>query len=198
MKIIGLTGSIGMGKTTVAAQFAAQGCPVHNSDLAVHKALQPDGVAFEEVAVTFPAAWDKKNHLIKRDILGQIIFHDTKSRKILEEILHPVVRADQADFIRAQKRMGRDIVLLDIPLLFETGAQDRVDYTVVVTAPFFIQRQRVLKRKNMTEEKFRAILALQMPDREKRKMADYVIQTGLGRAYSLLQVKKILREIQNA
>lgn len=195
MKIIGLTGSIGMGKTTVAEQFAALGCPGHNSDLAVHQALQSGGLAFEEVAVTFPEAWDKKTHMIKKNILADIVFKDSVKRKILEEILHPIVRYDQTRFVKAQKTKGHKAVLLDIPLLFETGAEARVDVTVVVTAPFFLQRLRVLKRKGMTEEKFHAILEAQMPSSQKCMMADYVIQTGLGRAHSFNQAKKILKDI---
>lgn len=195
MKIIGLTGSIGMGKTTIARQFAVLGCQAHNSDAAVHKALSPSGAAFEEVAVTFPAAWDKKNHVINRNILADIIFKNTEKRRDLEEILHPIVQYDQSLFLRHQKKMGRDFALLDIPLLFETGAEERTDYTVVVSAPYFIQRQRVLKRPNMSEEKFQAILATQMPDREKRARADFVIQTGLGKAHSFRCVKQILKEL---
>lgn len=196
MKIIGLTGSIGMGKTTIAAQFDYLGCPSHNSDLAVHRALSPDGHAFEEVAVTFPAVWDKKKHVINRATLADIIFNDMTQRKILEGILHPIVQYDQTQFLRHQKKMGCDIAVLDIPLLFETGAETRVDYTVVVSAPFFIQRQRVLKRAGMSEEKFNMILQTQMPDGEKRNRADFIIQTGLGKAYSLRQVKKVLEGLR--
>jgi dephospho-CoA kinase len=195
MKIIGVTGSIGMGKTTVAGQFAYLGCPSHNSDKAVHHALQPGGGAFEEVAVTFPEAWDKKKHIIRKDVLSKLVFTNEKKRKELEDILHPIVRCDQGMFIRKQKKMGRDRVVLDIPLLFETGAEARVHYTVLASAPFFIQRMRVLKRKGMTEEKFIAILESQMPDVEKRKRADFIVQTGLGRAFSMSQVKQILKEI---
>lgn len=195
MIIIGLTGSIGMGKTTVAAQFAALGCATHNSDAAVHQALSPNGEAFEEVALTFPSAWDKKKHIIKRGVLADLIFNNSDKRKELEAILHPIVQYNQSVFLRHQKKMGRDIALLDIPLLFETGAEDRVDYTVVVTAPYFIQRQRVLKRPSMSAERFSKILQTQMPDREKRERADFVIQTGLGKAHSFRQAKKILKEL---
>ena len=185
-----------MGKTTVAAQFDHLGCPSHNSDLAVHEALSPYGEAFEEVAVTFPEAWDKKKHVIKRGVLADIIFKNMDKKVQLESILHPIVRADQSDFFRHQKKMGRSIALLDIPLLFETGAEERVDEVVVVSAPYFIQRLRVLNRKNMTEEKFDAILQTQMPDTEKKKRADFIVQTGLGRAHSFRQVKQILKELK--
>lgn len=184
-----------MGKTTVAAQFMHLGCASHNSDLAAHQALLSDGAAFEEVAVTFPEAWDKKKHVIKRPVLADIIFKDADKKTQLENILHPIVRADQVDFLRHQKKMERSIAILDIPLLFETGAEERVDHVVVVTAPYFVQRMRVLNRSNMTKEKFDAILTTQMPDIEKRNRADFIVQTGLGRAYSFRQVKQILREL---
>lgn len=195
MKVIGLTGSIGMGKTTVAGQFEYCGCPSHDSDLAVHHALKPDGEGFEEVAVTFPEAWDKKNHLIKKDILSKLVFDNELKRRQLEEILHPIVKREQINFIRKNKTLGRKAVVLDIPLLFETGADARVDYTITVTAPFFMQRARVLKRTGMTEGKFNAILKAQMPDKEKQERADFIIRTSLGRAYSMRQVKQILGEI---
>ncbi len=197
MIVMGLTGSIGMGKSTAAAMCARLGCGVHNSDHAVHKGLAPDGLAFEEVAVTFPEAWDKRKRIIKRDVLGDIIFKDADKRRELEDILHPLVRADQKKFIAQQQALGRAMCVLDIPLLFETGAQDRVDYTICVTAPFHIQRRRVLARPRMDEKKFLAILSHQMPDRQKRLLADYVVQTGMGYAWTFRQLKDILREIKN-
>jgi dephospho-CoA kinase len=196
MITLGLTGSIGMGKSTTARMMAQMGCAVHDSDAAVRHALQPMGQAFAEVAVTFKEAWDKKNHVLKKDILAKIIFDDAAKRKKLEEILHPIVRASQTEFMRQQKRLGRKFIVLDIPLLFETAAEERVDYTIVVTAPHFLQKQRVLRRANMTEEKFAAILETQMSDREKRRRADYVLSTGLGLAYTHRELKKIFLNIK--
>ena len=195
MIILGLTGSIGMGKSTAARMLKKTGCAVHNSDKAVHQALAPNGAAFEEVAVTFSESWDKKKHIIKRDILAGIIFKDTQKKEELENILHPIVHQSQNRFIQKQQRLGRKIVVLDIPLLFETGAQSRVDYTIVVSAPAHIQRRRVLSRADMTPEKFEAILAAQMPDHEKRLRADFVIPTGMGLAYTYRALQNCLRNI---
>lgn len=196
MIVIGLTGSIGMGKSTVAGMLKRMGCAVHDADKAVHIALDPKGEAFEEVAVTFPDCWDKKTHTIKRDVLAKIIFNDNKKRDELESILHPIVRRSQKRFIQKQHQLGQDIVVLDIPLLFETGAESRVDYTFVVSAPFHIQRRRVLSRPNMNEEKFTAILHSQMTDSEKKLRADFVISTGMGLAYTYRSLQKAMREIK--
>lgn len=196
MIILGLTGSIGMGKTTVSRMFEQQGCAIHNSDMIVRAALSPNGEAFEHVALAFPEAWDKKKHIIRRDILADIVFNDDEAREKLENILHPIVRADQKKFITTQKRLGKKFVVLDIPLLFETGAEARVNYTVVVSTPYALQRRRVLARVGMTEKKFESILKTQMSDAEKQRRADFIVQTGLGLAYSYRQVSQILKEIK--
>jgi len=196
MILIGLTGSIGMGKSTAAGMLKKMGCAIHDADQAVREALSPNGGAFEEVAVTFPTCWDKKNHLIKRDILSEIIFNDDDKRIELENILHPIVQMSQRTFIQKQQRLEQDIVVLDIPLLFETGAQNRVDYTFVVSAPHHIQKRRVLSRPNMSEEKFYAILQNQMPDNEKKLYADFVISTGMGLAYTYKNLQKAIKEIK--
>ncbi|MAZ76493.1 MAG: dephospho-CoA kinase [Micavibrio sp.] len=196
MIVLGLTGSIGMGKTTAAKMLSQLGCAIHDSDKVVGYALSPKGKAFEEIAVTFPLVWDKKNHLIKKDVLADIIFSDDDEKRKLEEILHPIVQQSQQDFILKQTRLERDIVVLDIPLLFETGAQSRVDYTICVSAPHHIQRRRVLSRAGMSEEKFEAILKSQMPDNQKTMLADFVVQTGIGMAYSYRQLENILREVR--
>lgn len=195
MIILGLTGSIGMGKSTAASMLKKMGCAVHDSDEAAHYAISPVGGAFEEVAVIFPKAWDKKNRTIRRDALAKIIFNDGQKRQELENIIHPVVQQSQKNFIQKQRCLGRKIVVLDIPLLFETGADDRVDYTLVVSAPFHIQNRRVLSRPNMSEEKFKAILASQMPDHEKCARADFVVPTGLGLAYTYRALEKCIRNI---
>ncbi len=195
MIVLGITGSIGMGKSTLAAMLEEMGVPVHNSDMAVHEALSPGGAAFEEVAVTFPDAWDKKTHTIDRKKLGAIVFGDADKRKELEAIVHPAVWDSQNKFRMKYNRLGLKAVALDIPLLFETGAEERVDYTIVASAPFDIQRRRVLARPNMSEEKFAAILATQMPDNEKKRRADYVVETGMGLGHSRRALEKILREV---
>ena len=194
MIVYGLTGSIGMGKSTAAKMLKLMGVPVHDSDHAVHAALGPKGGAFEEVAVTFPGAWDKKNRLIDRKKLGDIVFHDKAELKKLEAILHPLAAASQKKFLQSMKIKGKRAVALDIPLLFETGAEDRVDYTLCVSAPAIIQHRRVMARKNMTEEKFQRIVSSQMPDLQKQQRADFVVQTGLGYAATFRQLRKILKK----
>lgn len=194
MKVIGLTGSIGMGKSVTANLLGRLGVPVHDSDAAVHHLLSPHGAAFKIVAQTFPAAWDKKTHTIDRRKLGEIIFADPDKKRVLEALLHPYVWRSQRLFVLKMKRMGKRRVVLDIPLLFETGAERRCDSVIVVTAPSFIQRLRVLNRSNMTPDRFSAILAAQIPDVEKRRRADIVIQTGLGKAFTLKKLKEFLRK----
>lgn len=193
MKIIGLTGSIGMGKSVTAILFRRLAIAVHDSDAAVHLALSPGGSAFADVVKVFPSVWDKKQNLIDRPALGKIIFSDPEKRRKLEAIVHPHVRASQRHFIRSAKLRGDKIVVLDIPLLFETGAQDRCDFVICVTAPQFLQRQRVLRRKGMSEERFKNILKNQISDWEKRKRSDIVVQTGLGRAQTLQQLRKAIK-----
>lgn len=196
MIVLGITGSIGMGKSTLAAMCADMGLPVHNSDEAAHAALSPGGGAFEEVAVTFPEAWNAKNHTIDRQILGGLVFADTDKRRALEAIIHPAVWDSQHKFLMTQRRMGRKIAALDIPLLYETGAQERVDYVIVASAPPDIQKRRVMTRPNMNEEKFAAILATQMSDAEKRARADYIVETGLGLAHSRRSLTKIIASLR--
>jgi dephospho-CoA kinase len=194
MKVIGLTGSIGMGKSVTANLLRRLGVPVHDSDAVVHQLLSPQGEAFKIVAQIFPAAWDKKNRIIDRQKLGEIIFSDPEKKKLLESILHPFVWRSQRQFVLRFQRMGKKRVVLDIPLLYETGADRRCDAVIVVSAPPFIQRLRVLNRPNMTLEKFYAILGAQTPDFEKRRLADVVIETGLGKAFTLQKLKKFLRK----
>ena len=197
MIVIGLTGSIGMGKSRTASMLKKLGVPVHDSDKAVHTALAPGGAAFEKVALTFPDAWDKKSHIIDRKKLGEIVFSDAASLKKLERILHPLAKKSQMDFIRAMQAKGKKIVALEIPLLFETGADKRVDCVICVSAPAAIQRRRVMARKGMNEVKFKRILASQIPDAQKRSKSDYIIDTGLGPAHAMRQLKKALKEISS-
>ncbi len=196
MIVLGLTGSIGMGKSKAAAMLKFLRVPVHNSDHAIHHALSPKGEAFEAVAVMFPDAWDKKKRVIDRKKLGEIVFNDVAALKKLESILHPMAQKSQQDFVRAMKARGRRIVALEIPLLFETGADKRVDYTITVSAPPAVQRRRVMMRAHMTEEKFQKILARQMSDEEKRSRSDFVVPTGMGYAATFRALKKIVRDVK--
>ncbi|MEZ5690079.1 MAG: dephospho-CoA kinase [Rickettsiales bacterium] len=194
MIVIGLTGSIGMGKSTVADQFSIFGAKTCSADRFVHKLMGVGGKAIGEIKKYFPEA--VTDNYIDRQILGEIVFSDKKKLILLEDILHPSVIDMENKFIYRQKRLGTKIIVLDIPLLFETGGDERVDFTVVVTAPYFIQRQRVLGRENMTEEKFERIMASQMDDGEKRGRADFIIPTSLGRAYSFKRVKEIVMRLE--
>jgi dephospho-CoA kinase len=196
MIVIGLTGSIGMGKSTAAKMLRRLGIPVFDSDATVRRALSPKGDAFEEVAVTFPECWNKKKHQIDRQKLGQIVFDDPQQRAVLESILHPIVWAGQRRFIAAMRRMGKQMVVLDIPLLFETNGQTRVDVTICMTAPFDIQRRRVLSRGGMDEGRFEKIISLQLPDSHKRARADFVVSTGLGYALTFRMLKNIIQSVK--
>ncbi|MBI1302144.1 MAG: dephospho-CoA kinase [Alphaproteobacteria bacterium] len=201
MIVLGLTGSIGMGKTTIGNMMRTMNIPVHESDHVVHKLLQPESPARQAIAAAFPYytyadMYNRKTKFIDRKKFGDFIFKNPEKRAKLEAIIHPLVREAQDEFIRAERLKGRKIVCLDIPLLFETDAEKRVDYTINTSAPHFVQKQRVLARPNMTEEKFNAILARQMPDAEKCHRADYVIKTGLGMAHSMKTLKEILLDIK--
>ncbi len=196
MIILGLTGSIGMGKTTIAKMMQNMRIPVHESDAEVHELLGVEGDAVKAVAKAFPESYNKKLKSIDRKILGESVFKDHQKRLLLESILHPMVQTAQQNFIKNVAPKKPKFVCLDIPLLFETDAEKRVDFTLLATAPFFIQRARVLRRPKMTEERFLNILAQQMPDTEKRQRADYMIHTGLGLAHSLKSLKLILMDIE--
>lgn len=193
MIILGLTGSIGMGKSTAAQMFRQEGVPVHDADAAVHRLMAPGGAAVEAVETAFPGVTGPDG--VDRKALGAIVFDDAAALKRLEAILHPLVRETEHRFKTMQLRLGRPLVVLDIPLLFETGAEDRCDLVAVVTAPAFLQRQRVLSRPGMTQERFEQVLAKQIPDREKCLRADYLIQSGIGRYHALQQVREIVQEL---
>ncbi len=189
MKIIGLTGSIGMGKSTLANQCRTLGIPVHDADKTVHDLMRPNGVAFNSVADAFPDVIE--NSQINRKALGKIVFHDTDKRHILESIIHPLVRTSSNRFIAQCRRRRCHVCVLDIPLLFETGRNTDMDMVMCVTAPKWVQKRRVLSRKNMTKDKFKAILKSQIPDHQKRYLSDIVIQSGLGYRHSLNQLRRI-------
>ena len=193
MKILGLTGSIGMGKSEAARMLKAMGVPVFEADKAVHLLLGEGGAGVAEVQRLFPDC--VVGGLVDRARLGAKIFSDVHMKRQLEAILHPLVRLQEKKFLAAQRRKGKRIVAVDIPLLFETGAGERCDAVMVVTAPPMLQRQRVLKRAGMTEEKFHAILAAQMPDIQKRAQADFLIHTGLGKQVAMWQIRRALKTL---
>lgn len=174
MIILGLTGSIGMGKSTAAKMFAEAGVPVHDSDETVH--LLYAGQAAPLIEAAFPGV--VVDGVVDRAKLAARVLGDKAALKRLEEIVHPLVRAHADAFVATHRAAGTPLVVLDIPLLFETGGCDRVDKVAVVSAAPEIQRERVLSRPGMTPEKFEAILARQTPDAEKRRLADFVIDTG--------------------
>ena len=183
MVVLGLTGSIGMGKTTVANALRSSGAAVYDADAAVHRLLAPGGAGVEAVLALFPdaAAGEGAARGVDRGALGARVFADPAALARLEGILHPLARAGERRFLAAGQRSGCRLAVLDVPLLFETGGEARCDATLVVSAPAFVQRVRVLGRARMTEERLAAILARQMPDAEKRRRADFVIRTGLDR-----------------
>lgn len=172
---IGLTGSIGMGKTTTADMFAARGVPVWDADAAVHRMYAPGGAAVAPMQAAFPEAVSAQG--VDRDVLKALIAADPSVLQRIEQIVHPLVAADRASFTRKSATRGHDVILLDIPLLFETGSADEMDLIVVVSAPPEVQRARVLAREGMGEAQFEAILAKQMADADKRARADIVIDT---------------------
>ncbi|MBT5074561.1 MAG: dephospho-CoA kinase [Kordiimonadaceae bacterium] len=191
MRTIGLTGSIGMGKTETAKMFAARGIPVFDSDAAAHTLLGPSGAAVEMVEKTFPGV--KIDQQIDRKLLGQRVFNDSEALSRLENILHPMIQTLRDDFSRNTEC---DLVLFDIPLLFEKGYEADLDYSIVVSAPYEIQKERVLERPAMTEDRFKEILKKQMLDEEKRGRADFIIETGEGLQYAEKQVDDILKKLR--
>lgn len=169
---LGLTGSIGMGKSTTAQMFADEGCAVWDADAAVHRLYQKGGAAVPAIAAMFPEA--VRDGAVDRQVLGRIVAENPEALRRIEAAVHPLVAADRAAFLDAAEA---DIVVLDIPLLYETGADAGMDAVAVVSAPPDVQRARVLARPGMTEAKFDTILANQLPDSEKRRRADFVIET---------------------
>jgi len=191
MIVIGLTGSIGMGKTTTAKLFAAEGIPVLDSDAVVHDLYSAEAVPMIEAA--FPGT--TISGTVDRLELGNILRENPANFRMLEAIVHPLVRERQEAFLRKAREENQNFAVLDIPLLFETGAETRVDKIVVVSCAPEIQRQRVLSRPGMTEEKFEMILARQMPDAEKRRRADFIIDSGNGVEAARDQVREILQRL---
>ncbi|MEJ6784166.1 dephospho-CoA kinase [Aminobacter sp. Piv2-1] len=191
MIVLGLTGSIGMGKSTTAKMFAEAGVPVHDSDEAVHRLYAGEAAPLIEAA--FPGT--VLNGVVDRVELSRHVLGNAAALKKVEAIVHPLVRADANAFLERSRTAGAAIAVLDIPLLFETGGRGRVDKVVVVTAPAEVQRERVLARPGMTAEKFEAILAKQVPDAEKRKLADYIVDTGQGLEPARAAVQAIIDDL---
>ena len=190
MFVIGLTGSIAMGKTTTARLFAEEGVPVHDADAAVHKLYEGEAAGLIEAA--FPGS--TRDGKVDRVALGQQVVGDPPALRRLEAIVHPLVRNAEKRFLRDAESAGAKIVVLDIPLLFETGGESRVDATVVVSAPAEMQRARVLER-GVSLERLEALLARQMPDAEKRRRADFVVDSAHGVEHARAQVRQILAAV---
>ena len=195
MYLIGLTGSIGMGKPQTAALFEQEGVPRYDADAAVHALYEVGGAAVEPIGEMFPEA--VRDGAVDRAVLGQIVLKDSAKLAALEKAVHPLAGATQVDFLNAQIAAGATHVLLDIPLLFETGGHEFVDCVVVVSAPPEIQRARVLARPGMTEEKFEDILTKQVADSDKRAAADFIVDSSVSVADAHRQVKEILAELRD-
>ena len=193
MIVIGLTGSVGMGKSATARMFAEAGVPVHDADATVHRLYESDAVAPIEAA--FPGVVDGGR--VDREQLARRVVGDKPALRQLEAIVHPMVRREEEQFLAKTRASGARFALLDIPLLFETKADERVDVVVVVSASYSQQRSRVLARPGMTEDKFANLLAKQLPDAEKRKRADFVVDTSQGFDSARAQARAILQKLEN-
>ncbi len=192
MFILGLTGSVGMGKSVTAKFFAEEGVPVHDADAAVHRLYEGEAVAPIEAAFPRTTADGK----VDRVKLGNRVLGDPAALRKLEGIVHPLVRREEERFLADAEQNGAPIAVLDIPLLYETGAEKRCNAVVVISAPPDVQRERVMARPGMTAEKFAAILAKQMPDAEKRARADFVVDSSRGFDAAREQVRDILAQIR--
>lgn len=192
MFLLALTGSIGMGKSATAQMFREEGIAVNDADAVVHELYSGEAVPLIEAA--FPGTVIEGS--VDRARLSAALTKDPEGFKRLEKIIHPLVRQKEIKFRQSQEEEGTDIAVIDVPLLYETGGQSRVDAVVVVSCDAAIQRERVLARPGMTVEKFEMILSRQMPDAEKRAKADYIIETGLGFDHARAAVKAILSDIR--
>lgn len=190
MIVLGLTGSIGMGKSTTANLFAEAGVPVYDADAAVHRLYEGEAVAAIEAA--FPGTTE--NGKVDRNKLSARVVHDSAAMQRLEDIVHPMLGASRQKFLQEAEQSGAPVAVVDVPLLFETGGEKRVDAVVVVTTSAEVQRERILARPNMTEEKLAGILARQMPDAEKRKRAHFVVDTSHGLDPVRARIRDILGE----
>ena len=193
MLLVGLTGSIGMGKSKSAELFEAEGLPVYDADASVHALYEKGGAAVEPLSDCFPEAI--KDGVVDRTILGQLVLNDSEMLKKLESIVHPLAGQMQREFLEAQEASGKRAVILDIPLLLEKNAEGLVDVVVVVSTTPEVQKKRVLERPSMTEEKFLSILNKQMPDAEKREKADFVVDSTISVADAHRQIRDIIDKL---
>jgi dephospho-CoA kinase len=194
LRIIGLTGGIGMGKSTAAAAFRRARIPVFDADLAVHRLQAKGGRAVRLIEAAFPGT--TRQGATNRAALRAAVLGNPQALTRLEHVLHPMVEAEERAFIGRARRAGKRAVVLDIPLLFETKGEKRVDTVVVVSAPRAIQIQRVAQRRGMTKADVEAVIARQMPDAEKRRRADLVLRTGLSRAHTLGVLRRFIRSLR--
>ena len=195
MRVLGLTGGIGMGKSTAAATFRRLRVPVFDADAAVHRLQGPGGRAVAPIAAAFPGTVrdTPRGQRVDREALRRAVLGDDAAMSRLERIVHPLVRDEERRFLAAARWRAEPLVVLDIPLLFETRGEGRCGAVLVVTAPAAVQRRRVLRRPGMTEARFRAILARQVPDSEKRRRADHVVRTGLSRFHAQRAIRAIVK-----
>lgn len=193
MFVLGLTGSIAMGKTWGAKCFRHFGVPVHDADACVHNLLGPGGAAVAVVAAAFPGVMAAHGGIDRLKLADQV-FGDLSALDTLEAMLHPLVRRQQRRFLAAQARRRAALAVLDVPLLYETQGRAKVDAVVVMSAPKFLQRRRALRRSGMSEQKFNVIVARQMPDEIKRRVAEYGVMTNGPRGQSLRQIAAIVKE----
>ncbi|HKM63329.1 MAG TPA: dephospho-CoA kinase [Acidisphaera sp.] len=193
MIVLGLTGGIGMGKSTAANAFRRAGLPVFDADAEVHRLQAPHGRAVPAIAAAFPGT--VRDGVVDRAALRETVVHDSAALRRLERIVHPLVRQAERAFVAHARRAGARAVVLDIPLLFETGGDRRVDYAVVVSAPRAVQAARLRRRRRMTSAQIASIIAQQMPDAEKRRRADVVINTGLSRFHAQRALRRLLARL---
>ena len=193
MIILGLTGSIGMGKSTASISFRRLGIPVFDADAAVHRLQARGGRAVAPIGAAFPGS--VADGRVDREALRRAVLGDPTALKRLERIVHPLVRDEEWRFLARARREGRRVVVLDVPLLLETGGEARVDRVVVVSAPAAVQAVRVLRRKGMTAERLASIRARQMPDAQKRRRADHVVPTGLSRRFAQAAIVRLVRSL---
>lgn len=196
MIVVGLTGGIGMGKSTVARMMVYLGLPVFDADQYVHRALNARGIAVMDVAAAFPSAYDRNGKKINRGILGAWITGRVNERKKLEAILHPLVRAAEIRFIKRHAKAKTPLIVLDIPLLFETGADQLCDTVICVSAPPAVRRARVMQRRGMTDERFKAIVAAQMKESARRKRASFILDTGGTHEKTKNDLQKLIMRIK--
>ena len=196
MKIIGLTGGIGMGKSTASASFRRHGAPIFDADQAVHELQAVGGRAVRPIEAAFPGT--TRGGAVDREALRRAVLGNSAALKQLERIVHPLVRDTEKRFLAMARRAGKTLVVLDIPLLLETGGEKRVHKVVVVSAPAAVQAARVMRRPGMTAERLAAIRARQMPDVEKRRRADVVIHSGLSRHFAVAAIRRLMHRLRGA